>query len=161
MEILRKMKQRYSDKSVYWEEILVLLVIALAFIVGFVCDFSREQQLVDSSTSQAIDAPVSYFVYDVEVRAYCACEKCCGRWADGYTASGQPVTANGGKFVAAGSMFELGDYVFVPGYDTEWVPVLDRCGSLEPYCLEVFFFDHQEALNWGVRELKVSHYQSE
>jgi len=35
------------------------------------------------------------------VTAYCPCARCCGSWADGITASGRPVTANGGRFVAA------------------------------------------------------------
>lgn len=112
-------------------------------------------------SAQPAPEPVNYHKYQLEVRAYCPCEKCCGKWADGYTASGKSVTANGGMFVAAGSAFEIGEYVLIPGYSAEPVPVLDRCGSSYPYCLEVFFFDHQDALNWGVRDVLVRHYQSE
>ena len=101
------------------------------------------------------------------VTAYCPCRRCCGRWADGITASGWPVTVNGGRFVAAPRDIPFGTYLVIPGYcDGCAVPVLDRGGAIKGDKLDVFFPDepgkpgsgHRAALNWGVRELTVRPY---
>lgn len=92
----------------------------------------------------------------MQVSAYCGCSICCGRWADDMTASGKPVTANGGRFVAADKSLPFGTLVVVPGYaDGKSVPVLDRGGAIRGDRLDVFFPSHGEALEWGVRWLDV------
>lgn len=86
-----------------------------------------------------------------EVTAYCPCEICCGRWADGYTASGLPAE---GWLLAAPSEIPFGTLLVIPGYaDGLPVPVLDR--GPKDNKLEVFFPTHQEALEWGRQQLKV------
>lgn len=93
------------------------------------------------------------------VTAYCPCTRCCGPAARGVTASGKPVTANGGRFVAADRSLPFGTMVRVPGYPAqaagEWVPVLDRGGAIKGNRLDVFFQTHAQARAWGVRTLKV------
>ncbi len=98
------------------------------------------------------------------VTAYCPHKCCCGKWADGFTASGRQVKANGGKFVAAPSSFPFGMLVRIPGYaDNRFVPVLDRGGSIIDNRLDVFFADdpesgktgHELAMEWGIRYLDV------
>jgi len=75
---------------------------------------------------------------------------------DGMAASGKPVTANGGRFVAADRALPFNTLVRVPGYaDGEAVPVLDRGGAICGDRLDVFFPSHGEALNWGVRWLDI------
>ena len=91
------------------------------------------------------------------VTAYCPCRKCCGRWADGITASGKPVTFNGGRFVAAPRGVPFGTMVTIPGYGT--VPVLDRGGAIKGNRIDVFFPTHRAALAWGVRNLRVRYWR--
>ena len=92
----------------------------------------------------------------MNVSAYCPCKKCCERFADGVTASGQPVTANGGRFVAAPPSLSFGTMVRVPGYASgEAVPVLDRGGSIKGNRLDVFFPTHKAALEWGRQYLLI------
>ena len=86
------------------------------------------------------------------VTAYCPCSKCCGKWSDGITASGHVIKA-GDKFVAAPPGFKFGTMVEIPGYGK--VPVLDRGGAIKGNRLDCYFDTHQEALNWGVKMLKV------
>jgi len=93
----------------------------------------------------------------MRVTAYCPCAICCGSQADGITAGGEPVTANGGRFVAAPKDIAFGAMVQVPGYaDGRPVPVLDRGGAIKGDRLDVFFRTHAEALAWGVRWLDVT-----
>ena len=89
----------------------------------------------------------------MEVTAYCPCTKCCGPHANGITASGQPVTVNLGRFVAADTrVLPFGSTVRIPGYhDGQPVPVLDRGGAIKGDHLDVFFPSHQQALDWGRR----------
>ena len=93
----------------------------------------------------------------MRVTAYCPCPQCCGRWSDGFTASGLPVTANGGRFVAADpKVLPVGSQVRVPGYnDGKPVPVLDTGSAIVGDRLDVFFPTHDEAVAWGVRWLDV------
>lgn len=86
------------------------------------------------------------------VSAYCACEKCCGKWADGYTASGHKIR-KGDKFCAAPPEIPFGTMLDIPGYGI--VPVLDRGGAIKSRRLDVYFDSHQEALEWGVKYLRI------
>ncbi|KKM95448.1 hypothetical protein LCGC14_1188200 [marine sediment metagenome] len=85
------------------------------------------------------------------VTAYCPCKICCGRWADGYTASGKPAV---GLIVAAPPNIPFGTVLGIPGYSLRAV-VQDRGGAITGDRLDVLFATHQEALNWGVQELMV------
>jgi 3D (Asp-Asp-Asp) domain-containing protein len=94
------------------------------------------------------------------ITAYCSCSECTGPFADGITASGAPVTANGGAFVAGDTdLLPFETWVSVPGYHAgRPVPVLDRGGAIKGYRLDVFFNGHYEALEWGRRNLFVTVY---
>ncbi len=84
------------------------------------------------------------------VTAYCPKECCCGEWADGYFANGEPV---GGLAIAAPKSIPFDTVLFVPGYGT--ATVKDRGGSIKGNKLDVYFPTHQEALDWGVQYLTV------
>lgn len=99
----------------------------------------------------------------MRVTAYCPCEKCCGEYSDGITASGHEIKP-GDVFVAADRRYKMGTSMIVPGYNnTKTVKVLDRGGAIKGNRLDLFFGTHQEALNWGVRylEVKVNHAAAE
>jgi 3D (Asp-Asp-Asp) domain-containing protein len=90
------------------------------------------------------------------VTAYCPCTECCGPSARGITASGRPVSANGGKFVAADDDLPFGTLLIIPGYnDGKPVAVLDRGGAIKGDHLDVFFPTHEQARRWGVKWLVV------
>jgi 3D (Asp-Asp-Asp) domain-containing protein len=90
------------------------------------------------------------------VTAYCPCTECCGPDARGITASGRPVSANGGKFVAADGDLPFGTRLVIPGYnDGQPVEVLDRGGAIKGDHLDVFFPTHEQARRWGVKWLVV------
>ena len=84
------------------------------------------------------------------VTAYCKGSCCCGKWADGITASGAKAQ---GKLIAAPKEIPFGTWIDIPGYG--YAEVLDRGGSIKGKRLDVFFPTHQEALNWGVQYLEI------
>jgi len=88
------------------------------------------------------------------VTAYCPCRKCCGPKACGVTASGAPVSANAGHFVAADRTIPFGTRICVPGYaGGVAVPVLDRGGAIRGNRLDLFFSTHKAALAFGRKTL--------
>jgi len=90
------------------------------------------------------------------VTAYCACPVCCGEWADKRTACGYN-TSMGGKFVAAPVELRFTSVLFIPYYGT--ATVLDRGGSIRHKRIDVYFPTHQEALEWGRKELEIFIYE--
>ena len=86
-----------------------------------------------------------------KVTAYCHNECCCGEWADGFFANGEPV---GGLAIAAPKSIPFGTVLFIPGYGT--ATVKDRGGSMQGNRLDVYFPTHQEALDWGVQYLTIT-----
>jgi 3D (Asp-Asp-Asp) domain-containing protein len=91
------------------------------------------------------------------VTAYCPCPKCCGKYGWGYrTASGHKIK-KGDRLVAADRSVPFGTLLLIPGYNNNKpVPVLDRGGAIKGNRIDVYFDTHQEALNWGVRKLRIS-----
>lgn len=84
--------------------------------------------------------------------AYCNCSKCCGSWAGGPTASG--VMPQAGRTIAVdlkvisfGTKIMINNHVYV-AEDTgdKWV---------QGNHIDIFFDDHQEALNFGVQWAEV------
>ena len=104
-----------------------------------------------------VPAAPQFTVRMMEVTAYCACKKCCGPRAQGITASGRPVTYNGGRFVAADKAISFNTKLVIPGYgDGQPVPVLDRGGAIKGNKLDVYFPSHAEAKQWGRRFIPVT-----
>lgn len=94
---------------------------------------------------------------EMEITAYCPCEKCCGDWADGFFADGSPV---GGKAIAADTRYyPMGTLFDVPGYGV--ATVKDRGGAIKGDRLDLYFPSHQEALEWGRQFITVTRLEIE
>ena len=82
--------------------------------------------------------------------AYCPCEKCCGKYANGITATG--VKAKAGRTIAV-------DPNYIP-YGTEVIIngntyVAEDCGgAIKGNRIDIYFDSHEEALNFGVQYLQ-------
>ena len=126
------------------------------FIMGcglgsmFICIYMISMQGCPQKAPYDTLPPIQYEPHTFEVAAYCPCEKCCGKWADGITASGIKAI---GKFVAADRRFPFGTVMEIPGYGK--VKVEDRGGAITGDKLDVFFPTHQAALNWGRKTLEI------
>ncbi len=92
--------------------------------------------------------------------AYCPCDRCCGRWADGTTSLGVVVADHPRGIAADHSLVPPGTEVFVPGYG--WAPVDDTGATMRESSLrgivhlDLRFLDHDEARRWGRRWLWVA-----
>jgi 3D (Asp-Asp-Asp) domain-containing protein len=76
--------------------------------------------------------------------AYCGCAKCCGK-STGKTASG--TTATAGRTVAMSSSYSFGTKIEIQGIGTYIVE--DRGGAIKGNRIDIFFSNHQKALDFG------------
>ena len=96
------------------------------------------------------------------ITAYCHCEKCCGNWAknrptdeDGsllvYTASGE-LAVEGVTIAADTSILPFGTEVIIDG--NKYI-VQDRGRVIKNNRIDVYFENHQDALEFGVQYKEV------
>lgn len=86
-----------------------------------------------------------------KLTAYCSCNICCGRWANGITASGTVAVAN--RTIAVDtSVIPLGTEVIIDGntYVAE-----DTGGAINGNSIDIYMNSHYNALQWGVRYSEV------
>jgi 3D (Asp-Asp-Asp) domain-containing protein len=149
-----------KSKLLFLDVLGILLIIWL--YAGIEKDTRNFQSTSPSSDGEGAEAfgvktPLAEapsFIYIIT--AYCPCHICCGIYSDGATANGYIIQERD-KFVAAPKRIPFGTIINIPGYGK--VPVLDRGGTIKGNRLDVFFPTHQEALEWGIRELEVFIYE--
>lgn len=81
------------------------------------------------------------------ITAYCPCEKCCGEYADGITASGT-VATEGRTCAVDPEVIPLGTEIEIDGvkYIAE-----DTGGAIKGNRIDICFNDHQSAVMYGVK----------
>lgn len=84
----------------------------------------------------------------VTVTAYCPCEKCCGEYANGYTATGAKATqgvtiATDPDVIPMGTEVEIDGHIYI---------AQDVGGAISGNRIDLYFDSHEDALRWGVRE---------
>jgi 3D (Asp-Asp-Asp) domain-containing protein len=82
----------------------------------------------------------------VVATAYCPCAKCCGKWANGITASGKTAKANH-TIAVDKRLIPLGTKVIINGktYVAE-----DTGGAIKGNKIDIYVSDHSTALRLGV-----------
>lgn len=85
------------------------------------------------------------------VTAYCPCEKCCGEYANGYTATGEKAI-QGVTIAADPDVLPMGTEIELDGHT---YTVQDTGGAIAGNRLDLYFDSHEDALQWGVREKTV------
>ena len=86
--------------------------------------------------------------------AYCACTKCCGKWAEyGLTASGT-VPQEGRTVAVDPDVIPLGSELWIDG---EGPFIAEDTGSgINGSTIDVYHQSHAAALEWGKREVTVT-----
>lgn len=118
--------------------------VVVCCLVGWVCESTFAAGIDDREAGR-------WAPWTVVVTAYCPCDKCCGRFADGQTASGIPAD---GKIIAAAKWVPFNTVIRVPGYGTG--SVQDRGRAIQGDRLDVLYKTHAEAKRFGRRRLTVS-----
>lgn len=91
--------------------------------------------------------------------AYCPCSKCCGEDSPGITAT-QTDAYKAGVAVDP-NIIPKGSHIDIPGYNRgpnengSWILCDDVGGAIKGNRIDVRFKTHQEAIEWGVREILI------
>lgn len=116
----------------------------------------REGELEDKAVEEeeAAEAPELEEVSlgKFKLTAYCTCPKCCGKWADGVTATGTRATP--GRTIAVDpDVIPLGSKVYINGFE---YTAEDTGSAIKGHRIDVLFPNHEEALNFGVQYAEVA-----
>ena len=111
----------------------------------------KNQKLIETSKAQTQVASRGNLNYRAEnewikftATAYCGCSKCCGK-STGKTASGTKATQ--GRTVAMPNSYKFGTKIEIQGIGTYIVE--DRGGAIKGNRIDIYFSNHQSALNFG------------
>ena len=90
-------------------------------------------------------------IMTVTATAYCPCVKCCGKWADGITASGVKAKANH-TIAVDKRVIPLGTHIIYNG--KEYVAE-DTGGAIKGNKIDIYFDSHEEALEFGRQTIEI------
>lgn len=90
------------------------------------------------------------YIGECTITAYCPCAECCGRWADGVTASGLP--AGPGIVAVDPDVIPLGSTVIIDGVKHL---AADTGSGVQGRHIDICMAGHEEPVAFGVRTAKV------
>ena len=147
---------------------LIILYYSSKAILFYIVDKTFEEETVECEYINNVNVGICNYV-DVEVKkpkkpkkpkyknlgkfkltAYCSCEKCCGK-TDGITSTGTKATQ--GRTIAVDpKVIGYGSKVKINGKEY----VAEDCGgAIKSNHIDVFFNNHQDALDFGVQYANV------
>ena len=109
---------------------------------------SREQQAREEQAAAYEALGAWEYLGEFTVTAYCPCEDCCGRWADGVTASGLP--AGPGIVAVDRSVIPLGSTVVIDGQR-----YLAADTGVTGNRVDICMTSHEDTVAHGVRTAEV------
>lgn len=149
---------------------LVMWVWIIGFFVGYYATGgqSEEPVVVEAEVAHPVavltapveDKPVEepelLALGEFKITHYCPCSKCCGKWADGITATGTQATQ--GRTIAVDpDVIPYGTEVMVVYEDgTEVVYIAEDCGgAIRGNRIDVYMDSHEAALIGGIKSAEV------
>jgi 3D (Asp-Asp-Asp) domain-containing protein len=113
-------------------------------------DYAREK-LARQEQAEAYEAVGAWeYVGECTITAYCPCAECCGRWADGVTASGLPATP--GVVAVDPEVIPLGSTAVIDG---QRYLAADTGSGVEGLHIDICMGSHEETVAHGVRTADV------
>lgn len=110
---------------------------------------AREES--QSNENKAVELPKDAGNNKYVITAYCPCQKCCGK-TDGITASGEKAVQ--GVTIATDKSIPFGTKVYIEGVGERIVQ--DRGGAIKENRIDLYFNDHQSALEFGRQTKEVT-----
>lgn len=164
----RTREQRKADESALFAAAclgaaILLVAIAILATSAQAVEAPEESPEAVEEYDPAWDKPAmesavcnDVFLGEYTITAYCACSRCCGVWANGYTATGTLATE--GRTIAVDpKVIPYGTRVLLIWPDgTQHEYIAEDCGSgVNGNHIDVFFNDHQAARVFGVQNAMV------
>lgn len=159
----RTREQRKADESALFAAAclgvaVILIVVAILATSAQAVEAEPEEAPIVEEYDPAWDILATesavcndVFLGEYTLTAYCACSKCCGVWANGYTATGTLATE--GRTIAVDpKVIPYGTRVLLIWPDgTQHSYIAEDCGGVNGNHIDVFFNSHQAARIFGVQ----------
>lgn len=144
-------------ESLFMCTVIMTLGVSMGFLIKAfapVAEVNAEiatTTMTETHTERIETRPAFLDMGEFELTAYCSCSDCCGKWADGITATG--VTAKAGRTIAVDEdVIPYGYEVIINGHTY----VAEDCGgAIVGKRIDIFFDSHSEALEFGRQTAKV------
>lgn len=119
--------------------------------LGALANQTAHEALARQEQAEAYEAMGAYqYIGECTITAYCPCESCCGRWADGTTATGLP--AGPGIVAVDPEVIPLGSTVVIDGLK---YLAADTGSGVEGLHIDICMASHEDTVEYGTREEKV------
>lgn len=148
-----------------WMMTILIAIMATSFIVSanqeeiivkeveyIIMDQQEYEEVYENEPESSITEPTKISLGMYEVTAYCACEQCCGKWADGKTFTGD-IATEGVTIATYPDDIALGSTVYIEGLGERVAQ--DIGGAIHNKRIDVFFSQHSDALAFGRQNLEV------
>lgn len=145
---------RHQEESrLLWAELRHVETVrddALAELGRMANNYALEAQ-ARREQAEAYEAIGAYqYIGECAITAYCPCAECCGRWADGVTASGLPAWP--GIVAVDPDVIPLGSTVIIDGMK---YLAADTGSGVEGLHIDICMGSHEETVAHGVRTADV------
>lgn len=118
--------------------------------------FMQEEPKTEPEIAEVSEEPEETFEPEwltFVATAYCPCEKCCGKWSKiAYKATASGVGAVEGRTIAMSEEYAFGTHIYIEGMGERVCE--DRGSAIGPGRIDVYFDNHEDALNFGMREVR-------
>lgn len=144
------------DRKIGAAALLLAATLAVILAAGVRCAEAEDAEPVECALireePEGPEEPAVQMITMVcELTAYCPCEKCCGQWAGGNTASGTVPTA--GRTVGVDpEVIPLGATVYIDGQAYR----AEDTGAFAGNIIDIYMESHEEALRFGRKEATVT-----
>lgn len=164
----RTREQRKADTSARIAAVCLFLAVMLIIVAALTVKttgqpYTGEPPIIegklpgeDKPAEGSAELTIGEALGEFKLTAYCPCAKCCGKWANGITATG--MTATEGRTIAVDPcVIPYGSTVTVYFADgTSHTYTAEDCGGgIKGNRLDIYFDDHQAALQFGVQSAMV------
>ena len=164
----RTREQRRADASARIAAVCLFLAVMLIIVAALTVKttgqpYTGEPPVIEDKLSGEDKPAEGCAVLDIgeplggfTLTAYCPCAKCCGKWANGITATG--TTATEGRTIAVDPrVIPYGSSVTIYFADgTSHTYTAEDCGgAIKENRIDVFFDDHETARAFGVQSAMV------
>ena len=158
MNYSKNTKKKKVRRIIFLWVMFFLLGILLGNLVTRALGDKQETAKADVIEIQTIAEPNEPKLKSLGVfkfTAYCPCRRCCGKWANGITATGT-IATEGRTIAVDPKVIPLGSVVVIDGH--EYIAE-DVGGSIKQNRIDLYFNNHKAALNFGVQYKEVFVYE--
>ena len=141
------------DRKIGAAALLLAAALAVILAAGVRCADEKDAEPMECVLirEEPEEPAVQMITMVCELTAYCPCEKCCGQWAGGYTATGTVPTARRTVGVDP-EVIPLGATVYIDGQAYR----AEDTGAFTGNIIDIYMESHEEALRFGRKEATVT-----